>query len=106
MLSQWKLFGESGIQGSVLNNLLFSTMMDEVTKEARSCLPWELMNADDLVIVATIREELGRKLVEWRTNTVLVKRLKVNAGKTKLIVGGGLKCQGLAQNNVEYAARV
>ena len=104
MLCQWKLFGESGIQGSVLNNLLFSTMMEEVTKEARSCLPWELMYADDLVLMVT-RDELRRKLVEWRTN-ILVRRLKVNAGKTKLIVGGGLKCQGLAQNNVEYAARV
>ena len=104
MLCQWKLFGESGIQGSVLNNLLFSTMMDEVTKEARSCLPWELY-ADDLVLMETIRDELRRKLVEWRTN-ILVRRLKVNAGKTKLIVGGGLKCQGLAQNHVEYAARV
>ena len=44
--------------------------------------------ADDLVLMASTRNELRRKLVEWRAS-LLVKGLKVNARKIKPTVGGG-----------------
>ena len=66
-------------QCSVLSPLLFSIVMDVVMKEARSGLPGKLLYADDLVLMITTKEELRRKLVEWRASFV-VKRLKVNAG--------------------------
>ena len=53
-------------QGSVLIPLLFTIMMDVVTKEVRAGLLWELLYADALVLVATAREGLCRKLEQWR----------------------------------------
>ena len=60
-------------QGSVLSPL-FAAVMDVVSSEARSGLPSVLLYADDLVIMAPTMELLG-------------KGLKVNAGKSKVMVG-------------------
>ena len=73
-------------QGSLLNPLLFAAVMDVVSSEARSGLPSELLYADDLVHMAPTIEQLGRCVTNWRA-TVLVKGLKVNAGKSKVMVG-------------------
>ena len=59
--------------------------MDVVSSEARSGLPSELMYADDLVIMAPTMEQLGRRVAGWRTN-LLGKGLKMNAGKSKVMV--------------------
>ena len=76
-------------QGSV--PLLFSTVMDVVMKEARSglpCgLPWEFLYANVLVLMATIMDQLIKKLVRA---SLLIKGLNVNVGKTKLMVDGGV----------------
>ena len=69
-------------QGSVLSPLLFAAVMDVVSSEARSGLPSELLYADDLVIM----EQLGRRVADWRAS-LLGKGLKVNAGKSKVMVG-------------------
>ena len=58
----------------------FSVVMDVVAREARSGLPSELLYADDLVLMAPIMEQPGRRLAEWRAS-LLVKEVKVNAGK-------------------------
>ena len=73
-------------QGSVLSPLLFAAVMDVVSSEARSGLPSELLYADDLVIMAPTMEQLGRRVTEWR-DSLLGKGLKVNAGKSKVMVG-------------------
>ena len=74
-------------QGSVLSPLLFAAVMDVVSSETRSDLPSELLYADDLVIMAPTMEQLGRRRVaEWRAS-LLDKELKVNAGKSKVMVG-------------------
>ena len=73
-------------QGSVLSRLLFAAVMDVVSSEARSGLASELVYADDLVLMAPTMEQLGRRVVEWRTS-LLDKGLKVNAGKSKVMVG-------------------
>ena len=49
-------------QGSVLSPLLFAIVMDVVTSTARVGLPWEVLYADDLVLMADSEEELRRKL--------------------------------------------
>ena len=69
-------------QRSVLSPLLFAAVMDVVSSEARSGLPSELLYADDLVIM----EQLGTRVTDWRA-TLLGKGLKVNAGKSKVMVG-------------------
>ena len=73
-------------QGSVLSPLLFAAVMDVVSSEARSGLPSELLHADDLVIMAPTMEQLGRRVADWRAS-LLGKRFKVNAGKSKVMVG-------------------
>ena len=73
-------------QGSVLSPLLFAAVMDVVSSEARSGLPSELMYADDLVIMAPTMEQLGTRVADWRAS-LLGKGLKVNAGKSKVMVG-------------------
>ena len=70
-------------QGSVLSPLLFAAVMDVVYSEARSGLPYELLYADDLVIMAPTMEQLGKRVTEWRAS-LLDKGLKVNAGKYKV----------------------
>ena len=55
-------------QGSVLSPLLFSTVMDIVSSEARNGLSSELLYADDLVIMAPTIEQLGRRVADWRTS--------------------------------------
>ena len=73
-------------QGSVLSPLLFAAVMDAVSCEVRSGLPSELLYADDLVIMAPTMEQLGRRVSDWRAS-LLGKGLKVNAGKSKVMVG-------------------
>ena len=73
-------------QGSVLSPLLFAAVMDVVSSEARSGLPSQLLYLDDLVIMAPTMEQLGRRMADWRAS-LLGKGLKVNVGKTKVVVG-------------------
>ena len=73
-------------QGSVLSPLLFADGMDVVSSEARSGLPSELLYADDLVIMAPTMEQLGRRVADWRAS-LIGKGLKVNARKSKVMVG-------------------
>ena len=74
-------------QGSVLSPLLFAIVMDVVSREVRDGLPWELLYADDLVLMAHSREDLAKKLVAWKS-CLEVKGMKVNAAKSKVMVGG------------------
>ena len=69
-------------QGSVLSPLLFIIVMEAVTHSVREGLPWEMLYADDLVLVGKCEEELKEKL--RKLNECLKdKDLKINEGKTK-----------------------
>ena len=72
-------------QGSVLSPLLFAAVMDVVSSEARS-LPSELLYDDDLVFMAPTMEQHDSRVAEWRAS-LIDKGLKVNAGKSKVMVG-------------------
>ncbi len=54
--------------------------MEAVTQEVRGGLPWELLYADDLVLMAESWDELRVKLVKWKA-TMEKKALKVNMDK-------------------------
>ena len=74
-------------QGSVLSPLLFIIVMEALSREFHTDRPWELLYADDLVVIAESVEELLEKLKKWKT--AMEKRgLRVNMGKTKLLVSG------------------
>ena len=53
-------------QGSVLSPLLFVSVMEVISREARTGLPWELLYADDLVLIAKSEEELKEKIAKWK----------------------------------------
>ena len=53
-------------QGSVLSPLLFIIVLEALSQEFRSGVPWEDLYADDLVIIAESLEECVRKLLTWK----------------------------------------
>ena len=74
-------------QGSVLSTLLFIIVLAALSQEYRTSCPWELLYADDLVIVAETLDELCQKLKMWKTN-LENKDLRVNMNKTKVMISG------------------
>ena len=74
-------------QGSVLSPLLFVIVLEALSCEFRTGTPWELLYADDLVISAETEEGLKMKLNKWKTE-MEAKGLRVNMGKTKIMVSG------------------
>ena len=53
-------------QGSVLNPYLFALIMDELTRHMQDKLPWCMLFADDIVLVAETKVEVNAKLELWR----------------------------------------
>ena len=73
-------------QGSGLSPLLFVIVMEAITREFRVALPWELLYADDLAVIAETEEELIKRLHEWKDN-VESKGMRVNM-ITKVTISG------------------
>ena len=90
-------------QGSVLSPLLFIIVLEALSGEFRAGVPWEDLYADDLVIIADSLEECVRRLLIWK-EAMERKGLRVNAGKTKVMIcGTGLD---LLQSSGEYPCAV
>ena len=77
-------------QGSVLSPLLFIMVMEAITKYTKSGLPWELLYADDLVLITESETELISKIRQWK-QCLEKKGLKVNVSKTKVLISTGQK---------------
>ena len=72
-------------QGSALSPFLFVTIMDTLTEEVRSDIPWELIFADDIALLAESEKELQKKVQRWQTS--LIKGgLKMNTEKSETLV--------------------
>ena len=90
-------------QGSVLSPLLFIIVLETLSREFRAGVPWEDLYADDLFIIADSLEECVRRLLIWK-KAMEKKGLRVNAGKTKVMMcGTGLD---LLQSSGEYPCAV
>ena len=90
-------------QGSVLSPLLFIIVLEALSQEFCSGIPWEDLYADDLVIIAESLEECVRRLLAWK-EAMEKKGLRVNAGKTKIMICGmGLD---LLQSSGEFPCAV
>ena len=90
-------------QGSVLSPLLFIIVLEALSREFRYGVPWEDLYADDLVIIAESLEECVRRLLTWK-EAMEEKGLRVNAGKTKIMIcGTGLD---LLQSSGEFPCAV
>jgi len=42
--------------------------MEALSREFRVALPWELLYADDLVVIAESEDDLIKRLNEWKDN--------------------------------------
>ena len=74
-------------QGSGLSPFLFTIVLDTISEECRNGLPWKLLFADDLAIIADSEEDLQRRWLK-RQIGMESKGLKVNTGKTEVMVSG------------------
>jgi len=54
--------------------------MEAISREFRVALPWELLYADDLAVIAETEEELIKRLNEWKDN-VESKGISINMNK-------------------------
>ena len=52
-------------QDFVLSSLLFTIVLDALSREFRPCCPWKLLYTDDIMISAESMEELLVKLKTW-----------------------------------------
>ena len=75
-------------QGSVLSPFLFSIVLDVLSKDGRKDALYELLYADDLVLMAETMEELKAQFIRWKS-AFEGKGLKVNLGKTKVMESSG-----------------
>ena len=74
-------------QGSVLSPLIFVIVVDIVTENVRNGLMIEMLYVDDLVLMSEVMEGLREKFWKWK-EAFENKGLKVNFGKTKVVVSG------------------
>ena len=74
-------------QGSVLGLLLFIIVLEALSCEFRSGVPWEDLYANDLVIIAELLGECVRRLSTCK-EAMEEKGLRVNAGKVKIMICG------------------
>ena len=78
-------------------------MLEVLSRELQACVPWEDLYADDLVIIADSLEECVRRLLVLK-EAMEKKGLRVNAGKTKVMIcGTGIY---LLQSSGEYTCAV
>ena len=57
--------------------------MEAISREFGVALPWEMLYADDLEVIAESEEELIKRLNEWKDN-VESKGMRVDMNKTKV----------------------
>ena len=62
--------------------------MKALSRECRIGYPWELLYADDLVIITDNLEDLKIQLHVWRT-LLETRGLRINVGKTKILGSSG-----------------
>ena len=92
-------------QGSVLSPFLFAVVVDVVTEFAREGALSELLYADVLVLMSETIEGLWNKFLKWK-EAFESKGLKVNLGKTKVMVCDGITkdCLRVKLIHVGFAA--
>jgi len=72
-------------QGSALSPLLF--VMEALSREFRVALPWELLCADDLVVIAETEGDLIKRLNEWK-DKMKNRSIRLNMNKIKVTNSG------------------
>ena len=92
-------------QGSVLSPFLFAVVVDVVTESAREGALSEFLYPDDLVVMSEIIKGLSNRFLKWK-EAFESKGLKVNLGKTKVMVRGGIANDGLSKSTANLWSRL
>ena len=74
------------VSGSLEDNKTSDYLLTYLLTLSRECpegLPWELLYADDLVIIAKTLDELENRYTAWK-KSIESKGLRINIGKTKV----------------------
>jgi len=74
-------------QRSVLSLLLLTMVLKTLLSTFRTGLPWELLYADDLVLITDNMDEVVVKFKRWKDG-IESKGLHVNVEKIKVMVSG------------------
>jgi len=74
-------------QGSALSPLLFVLVMEAMSRQFRVALPWDLLYAADLAVIAETKDDLIKRLNEWKDNVESI-RMRVSMNKTKVMISG------------------
>ena len=99
---QWKVWSK-GRCSPGLSTQPVVIVLEALSHEFCSGVPWEDLYADDLVIIADLLEECVRRLLTWK-EAMEEKELRVNAGKTKIMICGmGLD---LLQSSGEFTSAI
>ena len=61
--------------------------MKAISREFRVALPWKLLYADDLAVIAETEKEWIKRLNDWKDN-VDSKGMRVDMNKTKVMISG------------------
>ena len=89
-------------QGSVLSPLLFIIVLEALSREFRSGVPWEDLYVDDLFIIAELLRNVSGAFDMERSNGE--ERTESNAGKMKIMIcGTGLD---LLQSSGEFPCAI
>jgi len=87
-------------QGSALSPLLF---VEALSGEFRVALLWELLYADDLVVIAETEGDLIKRLNKWKDN-MANRGMRVNMNKTKVMISE--ECHKLMQKAARWPCGV
>ena len=87
-------------QGSVLSPFLFAVVVDVVTEFAGEVVLSELLYADDLVLMSETIERLRYEFMKWK-EAFESKGLKINLGKTKVMVSVGITKDVISESTVD-----
>ena len=93
-------------QWSIMSPFLFAIMVDVVIEFAREGALSELLYADDLIMMSETIMGLRNKFLEWK-EAFESEGSKVNLGKTKVMVCGGITMDCMYKSKVDpYSLRV
>jgi len=60
-------------------------VIQALSREYRVALPWELLYAHDLVVIAETENNLNKRLNEWKNNVVNKTKVMISGEQQKVI---------------------